>query len=173
MILSRPEILKLIKKGKIKIKPFNPKNIGAGSIDLTLDNIFRVFKKNMKPFPVREDVIKKYKSKTKLIKVDPKKGYKLNHDEMILGITKENIELPDNICGWLQGRTRFARIGLLVHVSASFVHPGVNNKQVLEIINMAPFPVIIYPGVKICQLILEQTKGKAKFTGFAQYQKEP
>lgn len=173
MILSRPEILKLIKQGKVKITPFNSKNVGAGSVDLTLGNIFRIFKKNVKPFHVKEDVFEKYKLQTKLIKVNPKKGYKLKHDEMILGITKENIELPENICGWLQGRTRFARIGLLVHVSSGFVHPGVNNKQVLEIINMAPFPLIIYPRVKVCQLILEEVKGKARFSGFAQYQKEP
>ena len=44
MILSKQEILNKIRKKEVLIKPFNKNNIGPASIDLTLDNKFRIFK---------------------------------------------------------------------------------------------------------------------------------
>jgi dCTP deaminase len=71
----------------------------------------------------------------------------------------------------LTGRTRFARLGLGVHVTASLVQPGVNNKQVLEIRNMGDSEIILKPGLRICQLVLIRTEGKAKYKGKFQGQK--
>src|SRR3990167_5866120 len=47
MILGKEEILNEIKKGNLKINPFNIKNIRGSSIDLTLDNKFRIFDKDI------------------------------------------------------------------------------------------------------------------------------
>ncbi|MFQ5474325.1 MAG: dCTP deaminase, partial [Candidatus Nanoarchaeia archaeon] len=85
--------------------------------------------------------------------------------EIILGITKERIRLSERLCGWLQGRSRFARLGLLVHISASFMHPGIDNQQVLEIVNLSARPLRLHAGTKICQFIFQKTKGKAKYEG--------
>lgn len=159
-ILTRKEILKEIKKGRIKIKPFSKDQIGPASIDLHLSNEFRIFKK-WKTAPVAEDV--DYKNFTKLINVDKYKI--LRPDEFVLGLTKEKINLPDNICGWLTGRSRFARLGLSIHITASFIQPGISNKQVLEIKNVSKIPLILYPGTRICQIILMKTSGKSKYKG--------
>ena len=43
MILTKEEILQKIKKGIIKIEPFEIESIGPASIDLTLDNEIRIF----------------------------------------------------------------------------------------------------------------------------------
>jgi len=160
MILTKKVILEEIKKGRIKIKPFNPKQVGPGSIDLTLDNKFRIFKKDIKKLKISEK--SDYKKYTKLIRADK---IILQPGQIALGITKEKIELPEDICGWLQGRSRFARLGLVVHITASFVHPGSVNKQVLEMINLNKFPLEIKAGTKILQLILERTEGKARLKG--------
>jgi dCTP deaminase len=157
MILTRNEILKEIKNGNIKINPFDKKNIGSASIDLTLDNKFRIFFENkidLKNFD--------YKKITKLVK---KEKIIIKPGQLILGITKEKIRLANNLCGNLEGRSRYARIGLLVHISSNFVQPGVNNKQVLEIRNDSNSEITLYSGLKICQLIIMQTKGKAKYKG--------
>ena len=45
MTLTRNVILDEIKKGRIKISPLNKRNIGPASVDLTLDNEFRVLEK--------------------------------------------------------------------------------------------------------------------------------
>jgi hypothetical protein len=39
------------------------------------------------------------------------------------------------MCGLLEGRSRFARLGLFVHITAGFMNPGIKNRQVLEIYN--------------------------------------
>jgi len=38
-------------------------------------------------------------------------------------------------------------------------------RQVLEIGNLAPFPLVLKPGVRICQIILERTEGGALYQG--------
>lgn len=159
-VLTRDEILKEMKKGRIKIEPFSKDQIGPASIDLSLSEEFRVFKK-WKTAPVSEDV--DYKKFTKLIKVDKYKI--LGPGEFVLGMTKEKITLPENICGWLTGRSRFARLGLSIHITASFIQPGISNKQVLEIKNVSNIPLILYPGIRVCQIILMNTLGKGKYQG--------
>jgi dCTP deaminase len=82
----------------------------------------------------------------------------------------EKITLPDNICAWIGGRSRFARIGLFVHITASFVQPGISNHQVLEMYNASPIPLAIYPGLRICQLVLEHTVGEGHYDGRFRHQ---
>ena len=82
-----------------------------------------------------------------------------------MGMTLEKITLPDNICGRLEGRSRFARLGLLVHITASFMQPGISNHQVLEMYNASPFPLAIHPGTKICQFVFEYTVGEGHYRG--------
>jgi dCTP deaminase len=59
---------------------------------------------------------------------------------MVLGLTKEKITLADNISDRFEGRSRFARFGLAVHVTAGFMHPGISNHLVLEIVNSGYAP---------------------------------
>jgi len=148
MILGKEEILKEVKLGNLKIEPFNTRNIKGSSIDLTLDNKFRVFTKNV--------MSENYKKYSKLI---IKKEIILEPGDFILGITKEKITMK-KLCGWLQGRTTYARLGLGIHVTANFIHPGVSNKQVLEIKNLNNVDVKIKSGMKVCQLIVERVEGK-------------
>ena len=89
----------------------------------------------------------------------------LQPGEFILGITKEKLTMPNDLCGWLQGRTRFARFGLNVHATAPFVSPAVTNRQILEIKNFSTVPLKIKAGMRICQLIIEQLQGNAVYRG--------
>ena|SRR3989338_8069370 len=166
-ILTKKEILKCIKNGKIKITHYNANNVGPGSIDLSLADIFRVFKKSNKIYDADKT---DYKDITKRIKSG---SIVLNPGETILGITKEKITLSEDLCGWLEGRTRFARLGLMIHISASFMQPGISNQQVLEISNMGHVPYRLKEGTKICQFVFQQTKGKAKYVGSFKNQTEP
>jgi dCTP deaminase len=166
MILARDEILKAVEKRTIGIRPFTKANVGPASIDLTLGPELRVFKQGLSPVTLTEFV--DYKKSTKLTKSD---GYTIQPGEMVLGITIEEITLPGNICGWLQGRSRFARLGLQVHMTASFVQPGVKNRTVLEIKNDAPMPVKLKEGLRICQIIFERLEGKARYRGKFQSQR--
>jgi len=160
-VLTREEILKEISLGNLEIDPFEPSQVGPGSVDLRLGNEFRVFKKLRNALVVEDRLA--LEDLTERLVVD--ESFTLMPGETVLGITRERIRLPANICGWLEGRSRFARIGLVIHMTASFVQPGINNRQVLEIGNLAPFPLVLKPGVPICQIILERTEGEASYRG--------
>lgn len=161
MILTKEEILKRIKEGIIKFEPYDPSAVGPASIDLSLGDKIRVFNSDSSPIDIEEDVdIQKITKE-----VDISKGYLLKPKELVLGITKEKVTLPENLCGWLQSRSRYARIGLMSHITAPFICPGVSNHQVLEIFNSGHHEVKIKSGAKICQLIFEMCEGKAKYEG--------
>ncbi len=170
-ILARDEILSLIKKGKIKITPFKESQVGAGSIDLHLGNTFRVFRKIHGTFHVKDDV--DHKKITKVVKVKDGKYFQIMPGEMVHGITKETVSLPNNIAGWIEGRSRFARIGLLTHLSSGYIHSGTTNKTVLEIANLSPIPLAVYPGTRICQIVLQEVKGKGTYRGKFHKQTQP
>ncbi len=162
-ILTRDEILKEIKAGNIVVEPFLEDQVGPASIDLHIGNNFRRFVASRRIIDVTEDV--NYEEVTELVEIKEGEHYLLLPGETVLGITKERIKLAPHICGWLEGRSRFARLGLLVHISSSFIHPGVDNKQVLEISNFSPIAFALYPGTALCQFIFQRTAGKALYSG--------
>ena len=159
MILTKKEIQKEIRSKRLKVTPNRPKNIGPASLDLTLSNEIRVFKKN-KPITLSEKTdYKEYTTKKKITSITLQPG------DFILGITEEKITLPEDLVGLLSGRTRFARLGIIVHATAFFVQPGVSNRQVLEIKNISHETITLKPGLKIAQITFARTEGKAKYTG--------
>jgi dCTP deaminase len=162
-VLIGKEIVKAFKKKSIIIEPFDNSQIGPGSVDLTLGNDFRIFKKLSKLYHIKNE--SRFEDRTKYVHVKDGGYIVIKPGEMILGITKEKITLADNISGRLEGRSRFARFGLAVHVTAGFMHPGISNHQVLEIVNLGHGPLALYPGTKICQFIFEKCDGHAKYQG--------
>lgn len=169
-VLTRSEIHRLIEEGGLKIEPFDHAQVGPASIDLHLGSQFRVFRPVQRIFHVTEEA--DYSAVTDLVEVED--SLLLLPGQAVHGVTLERITLPDNICGWIQGRSRFARIGLMVHVTASFMQPGqIATKQVLEMNNAGPIPLAIYPGTAICQIILEECSGRASYRGRFQGQVAP
>jgi dCTP deaminase len=170
-ILVGNELKNAIKDGIIKVEPLDASQIGPGSVDLTLGNDFRIFKKDSEIYKIEDD--SSFEDVTELISVKNGETVTINPGEMILGITKERITLPKNISGRLEGRSRFARFGLAVHVTASFMQPGISNRQVLEIVNFGHRPLALSPGIKICQFVFEECKGEAEYKGIFSQQEKP
>jgi len=161
-ILTHDEIIKRIQKGEIIIDPYDVKKVGPASIDLTLGNTFRVFKTIHAPVELTSD---EFDVTAISDVVEVEKSMTLQSGQAVLGITIEKITLPQNICGWLEGRSRFARVGLMVHISSGFIQPGISNKQVLELFNAGPMSISITPGISVCQIVLEETIGSAPYQG--------
>jgi dCTP deaminase len=160
-ILTRDAILARIADGSIRIEPFDPSQVGPASVDLHLDRQFRVFKKIHDVFHVTEDLTDD--DVTELLEVDD--YFVLMPGEAALGITRERLTLSDDLCGWLEGRSRFARVGLMIHITASFMQPGIDNRQVLEMYNAGPFPLAIHPGIAVCQFVFMECVGRARYQG--------
>jgi dCTP deaminase len=159
-VLTRDAILAEIEAGRLVIEPFAKDQLGAASIDLTLGDEIRVMR-NHEPIDLVAD--SDYRDHTRVERLD--RPYVLASGSTIHGITRERITLPMNLCGFLEGRSRFARLGLMIHVTSAFVQPGVSNRQVLEMSNVSGRPLRIHAGVRLCQLVLMRTEGEARYAG--------
>jgi dCTP deaminase len=99
----------------------------------------------------------------------------LKPGELCLGKTLERLTLPKDIMGKLEGRSRYARMGVIIHLTSALVQPGSDNRQVLEIVNLAPFPIRLHAGMRVSQVVFEMLKSEtgkpyAKFGDIARRQ---
>lgn len=162
-ILGKEEILKRMASGEVVVTPSEGVVVGPASIDLTLGNEFRYFNTAPATIDVKEET--DYRDFTEKVVVPEGGTYTLLPGQACLAITRETVKLPHTLCGLLEGRSRFARLGLFVHITASFINPGINNRQVLEIFNSSNHALALHPGTRICQLVLMQVHGAPAYSG--------
>ena len=161
-VLTCEEIEKELKSGRLRVDPLEWSHIGPASIDLHLGREIRVpHSSNGDAIHVTDDA--DHQMHTDLVEIDG--YYVLQPGHTIQGVTVETVYLPSDLCAWIEGRSRIARFGLTVHVTSGFVHPGVENKQVLEMTNLSMSPLAIHAGIRICQIVLERTEGRAVYRG--------
>lgn len=82
-------------------------------------------------------------------------AFYLHPGELALAVTLESVTLPDNLVGWLDGRSSLARLGLMVHVTAHRIDPGWHGQIVLECFNSGKLPLVLRPGMTIGALSFE------------------
>ena len=167
-VLTRDVILRDLDSGRLRIDPFDVSQVGVASIDLTLGAEIREIVNDEAAIRVEDET--DYRDHTRVLGLD--QPYRLEPGVTIHGITAEHVTLPSNLCGFLEGRSRFARLGLMIHVTSALVQPGVSNRQVLEMSNVSSRALEIIPGVRICQLVLMRTDGEATYAGRFQDQRE-
>nr|WP_103343387.1 dCTP deaminase [Amycolatopsis sp. CA-126428] len=82
--------------------------------------------------------------------------------EVVLAPTLEKIGLSDNLVGLVDGISDYARLGISV-VLCGQVSPGFGRHAgavlTLEIVNHLRHPVLLYPGARICNLMLFASAG--------------
>ena len=160
-VLTRDVILREIESGRMAIDPLEQEQVGVASIDLTLGRQIRVIESASAPIEILDDT--NFRDHTVVRSLED--SFVLDPGVTIHGITCERVTLPSDICGFLEGRSRFARLGLMVHVTSAFVQPGVANRQVLEMSNVSSRSLRIHAGVRVCQLVLMRTEGHAVYAG--------
>jgi dCTP deaminase len=168
-VLTRECIERELASGRLVVEPLEPDQIGPASIDLTLGDEIRVIVPGDRPIAVREGT--DYREHTRPERLDA--PFELAPGVTIHGITRERVTLPTDLCGFLEGRSQFARLGLMIHVTSAFVQPGVSNRQVLEMSNVSGQPLSIHAGVRLCQLVLMRTEGHATYRGRFAVQERP
>lgn len=83
----------------------------------------------------------------------------------ILALTREKVHLchEARLAARVEGRSSFARLGLVVHLTAPTIHAGFRGYITLEIINFGPFFLKLVPNkTRICQLIIERLEGEPR-----------
>jgi dCTP deaminase len=163
MLLSDKEIKKYILEKKIILKPLPDFNsqLGPASLDIRLGNEFRIFNSNKKPYidPKDPDT---FLGLTKLVKIKDNEKFILHPREFVLGVTLEEINLPADIGARIEGRSSWGRLGLIVHSTAGYIDPGFKGRLTLEMSNIGNIPIILYPGLRICQLAFELLSSPAE-----------
>lgn len=153
VVLTGEQIREHIRLRKILIEPFDEKLIGPSQVDLRLGNKFRVFKENELVDPHDAKSIER---NTELVDTmgEP---FILKPGQLVLGITRERIAVPNDLVASIEGRSSVARMGVFIHISSGHINPGSGARNpipvTLEILNMNPSPVKLYPGMRICQLL--------------------
>jgi len=81
----------------------------------------------------------------------------LHPRQFALAATLEYLRLPTDISAHVMGRSRWARVGLIIAM-ATYVHPGYAGCLTLELQNLGEAPIQLSPGFPIAQLLFEEVK---------------
>ena len=148
-VLSDRTIKEQLASGRIVIEPLDENSIQPASIDLRLDDTFRIFQVTTRPYvDVREPV----EDFTELVTIDHDQPFILQPGAFCLATTLEVITLPDDLVARVDGRSSLGRLGLLVHATAGYVDPGWTGKLTLELSNQSQMPIALYYGMRISQI---------------------
>ena len=167
MKLADTEILTYIDQGKIRVTPYDRELVNGASMDLRLGRQFRLFSAHCESHidlgTSREELGKAIdRVMSEEIEVKDGEAFYLHPGELALGVTAELVELSDDICGTINGRSSLARLGLMVHSTAHFVDPGWSGAIVLEFFNFGRLPLGLRPGMQICAIAFEPLTSPAK-----------
>ena len=167
MRLCDRDIEDWLDKGKLVITPRPPvARINGATVDVSLGNQFRVFRGHTAAFidlsgPKDEVSAALDRVMSDEIILPDGEAFFLHPGELALAVTLESVTIPNNLVGWLDGRSSLARLGLMVHVTAHRIDPGWHGKIVLEFYNSGKLPLALRPGMLIGALSFEPLSGPA------------
>ncbi|ATE57773.1 MULTISPECIES: dCTP deaminase [Actinosynnema] len=160
MLLSDRDLRGEVESGRLVVEPFDDSLVQPSSIDVRLDRFFRVFNNtrytHIDPAVQQDDL-------TSLVETEGDDPFVLHPGEFVLGSTYEQVTLPDDLAGRLEGKSSLGRLGLLTHSTAGFIDPGFTGHITLELSNVANLPITLWPGMKIGQLCLFRLSSAAEF----------
>jgi dCTP deaminase len=87
-----------------------------------------------------------------------------------LGVSLELISMPASIMGLCDGKSTYARCGIIINVTP--IEPGWAGHLTMHIANPTPFPVRIYAGEGIVQIMLYQLSSDVNQTYTGLYQNQ-
>jgi len=153
--------------GRLGIEPRPPvERISGATVDVRLGNQFRTFRGHTAPFidlsgPKHEVSAALDRVMSDEIVLPEGEAFFLHPGELALAVTLESVTLPNDLVGWLDGRSSLARLGLMVHVTAHRIDPGWQGRIVLEFYNSGKLPLALRPGMLIGALSCEPLSGPA------------
>lgn len=169
MLLPDHGIRDAIAAGDLKITPYTEELIDADSYPLHLSDI--VLQQRAGGIidasaPDPDDF--------EPVEINPKEGFVLEPQHMVLWLTSEAVELSNGLAGDIDGRTTLARIGIMPVVASRHIKPGSKGRQTLEICNLGSRPVRLRPGLAVAKLTFQRLHNPVKdgYSGPYQSQKD-
>jgi dCTP deaminase len=187
MILSNVEIHRALDEQRLIIEPQPAPRTSAGgqdcpyqtsAVDLRLGNEIAYLNDNI-PLDInlgRGGFANLFGPNSRRHTITPEQPFVLRSGRLVLGRTLERVELPirddiECLAARVEGKSSYARCGLLVHFTAPTIHSGFAGSITLELYNMGPANISLYPNTPICQLIIETVKG-IPFRNDSQFQNQ-
>jgi len=167
MRLCDRDIEAWLDNGKLAIEPRPPvERINGATVDVRLGNQFRTFSGHTAAYidlsgPKHEVSAALDRVMSDEIVLPDGEAFFLHPGDLALAVTLEAGTLPDDLVGWLDGRSSLARLGLMVHVTAHRIDPGWQGRIVLEFYNSGKLPLALRPGMLIGALSFEPLSGPA------------
>jgi dCTP deaminase len=190
MILSNVEIQTALDEKRLVIRPEpDPRQkkpdgpecpYQTSAVDLRLDRSISVYADDKQPVQVDLSTGKFARfasTATEPRELTDDQPFVLEPNRFILGRTYERIELPlilesDRcLAARVEGKSSYARCGLLVHFTAPTIHAGFEGTITLEIMNLGHYAIVLRPLMPICQLIIEEVRG-VPFRNDSQFQSQ-
>lgn len=94
--------------------------------------------------------------------------YILHPKSFVIGSTLEYVKFPKTLAGYVVGRSSWGLLGLMV-ATAHLVAPGHRGVITLQLTNEGNFPLALYPGMRIAQLVLHRVVGEPSEEPMSRY----
>ena len=160
-MLSADLVKNLVKDNSahtIKIRPVpqlsqNQENQAA--IDLRLGRWFLTFRQDKNS---QFDLTERDKPNPRRHFVKFGEQFILHPRRFVLAATLEWLQFGENFGGYVMGKSRLGRKGLIIETAAG-IHPGFQGCLTLELANVGEVPLAVRPGMEICQLFVHRVDG--------------
>ncbi len=155
-------------KDPLVITPlFDNEQVGASSVDVRLGHEFIILRRaavaHVDPTE-KEDLREQIQRSQHKIRVSLHHKFIIHPGQLALGATFEYLSLPKGITATVEGRSSWGRLGLIV-ATACNVDPGFKGCITLELVNDGEAPLVLYPGVRIAQLVFHRAEGQGYYDG--------
>jgi len=141
LVLSRPDILRYLSEGRLKLDPpVSDDAVAQVSIDLQLGRKFSRFKDPPKWLPAVRVDQSLWKS-DELWDHHEQDEFRLEPGAFVLAQTLQSICIPNDLMGFVEGRSSWARVGITIHVTAPKIDPGFEGTVTLEMANFGKVAV--------------------------------
>ncbi len=147
MILSDFDLRSYIRSKRIIIEPFSEEILRENGIDLRIGNEIARIKKEREPLDITNASERDIENYYIIEKGDE---FIINPEEHVLICTLEYIEIPKDLMGFVELRSTFARLGLIM--PPTIIDANFKGQLTLEI-KGGPFPVKLKAGTRFAHVI--------------------
>ncbi|MGQ9718697.1 MAG: dCTP deaminase [Nitrososphaerales archaeon] len=146
MILSHSEINRCIKEGRLVVEPFDKSIVRENGIDLRLGNKIARLRNT--------DVVFDVHGKNRMeefFKRESNDSFVINPGERVLVCTFEYIELQNDLMGFVNLRSSYARVGL--SLPPTIIDAGFRGQLTLYFMG-GSFPIRLHTRDRFCHVVL-------------------
>jgi dCTP deaminase len=173
MLLSNTKIREALSDGRLAITPNAHCAYDTTAVNLTLGPIIQVPQKKY-PTAVtlgEGNLIQFLNDSSDRHEITASQPFRLEPQQFLLASTFEVVTLAREserkqewddrpvLAARVEGKSSYARLGVLVHFTAPTIHNGFSGVIALEIMNCGPYPILLALRKPICQLLIEEVVG--------------